>query len=184
MIIFRPDNHEYLIGKIKIPSVTQILQNEGLIDTYFFEPEHARKGRELHEITELVDKGLTSIDGLPADYIPYIEAYISFLRISGVKILQSEKRLYHELLGFAGTLDRYVSINGHEAIIDIKTGVKAKWHPVQLAGYKILADTNNAKMYCLYLEKTGKFKLVEYKDDIKYKNIFMSALNIYKFKHS
>jgi len=71
-------------------------------------------------------------------------------------------------------------LNDFQVIIDIKTGVKQKWHGAQLSGYKALINSEY-KLFGLYLHKDGKYRLESYKDS-EYRNIFMCALSIYTWK--
>ena len=56
---------------------------------------------------------------------------------------------------YAGKYDLMVEIQGKRVLIDIKTGAKAKWHPVQLAAYAMQSKPHSAMD--LYLKANGKY---------------------------
>jgi len=175
------ENHEYVEDGKSYPSVTQILKRCGLIDTTWFSNESAQRGTYIHEVLALIDGNtpLMVID-IPVDIEGYVDAYLKFKKEVDFKIQDIEKHHINKEMGFAGTPDRTGNLNGSEVIIDIKTGVKQKWHGVQLSGYKVLIDGNRL-LYGLYLGKNGKYKLEQY-NDRDYRNIFMCALSLEKWK--
>ena len=115
-----------------------------------------------------------------------VEAYIKFYQENSVDIVASEITLYNPKryknrhqegyrYPFAGTADIVCKIpdkkgNLRLAIVDVKTGNEyPKSHELQLTAYKILYDSLHGSafgdiddLYCLYLKKTGNYKLVKY----------------------
>lgn len=181
-MIFDVESHEYSEGGRIYPSVTQILSAVGLIDDSWFNSESAARGRLIHEFTEAVDADAFSSNMMHPEYKGYVIAYERFKKESGFVVGKIELQMLSTDLCFAGTLDRTGELKDKNVIIDIKTGMPAKWHSVQLAGYQLLIKNNAMDLYSLYLNADGKYRLIKYKDTTRERNIFLSALNIYKWK--
>ena len=115
-----------------------------------------------------------------------VEGYIKFYKENQIEMVASEITLYNPKrfknrhregyrYPFAGTADIVCRIkdkkgNLRTALVDVKTGKEyAKSHELQLTAYKILYDSLHGKeygtiddIYCLYLKRTGNYKLVKY----------------------
>jgi len=182
MIEFNEYDHEYFVEGKSYPSVTTILKDVGLIDTSWFTEGSAQRGTYIHEVLALIDNNtpLMMLD-IPADIEGYVDAYLRFKNDVDFKIHTIEKHCVNKELQFAGTPDRTGILNDFKAIIDIKTGVKQKWHGAQLSGYKALINGEH-RLRGLYLHKDGKYRLESYKDS-EYRNIFMCTLSIYHWKN-
>ena len=106
----------------------------------------AERGTNVHKLTERYDAGeevsLLNDDGRPAFKMSewsMFERYIDFSRRFPHDILQSEQNYISPDLGWAGTIDRIIRMDGKIMIIDIKTSGSiwpAYW--LQLAAYRHL----------------------------------------------
>ena len=65
---FRAEDHSYHVNGVRLPSVTEILKDVGLIDTTFFAPEHAERGTRVHEATVFWDETGMDDDTLPEEW--------------------------------------------------------------------------------------------------------------------
>lgn len=159
MIKFQEDGHIYTLdGKI-IPSVTTKMKEAGLTSN-FYKKGSAERGTMIHSLTEIVD---LVPDFEPEEYQGYIKAWKAWKENANAKIIQSEMIVYSRSLWYAGTLDRIVEFNDELWILDIKTGAKAKWHPVQLAAYSTaLAECTdyevNQGVVC-YIKANGTYSI-------------------------
>jgi len=144
-------------GEIK-PSVTQVIGGTGMIDKTWFTEESRRRGQYVHTATALHDRGRLDESTVDPVVRPYLDAWISFRRDTGVKCLAVERLAYSEEHGFAGTLDRIIKWpDGRKAVIDIKSGVVMPWVRMQVAAY---ADQHGiAERYAIQLKNDGKYKL-------------------------
>jgi hypothetical protein len=183
MISFNEKTHEYECEGKVYPSVTQILQDCGLIDISWYTEESAMRGTYVHECLKLMDENvpLVMLDTGP-DIKGYIDAYLHFKHDTDYKVLQIEKPYIDKNLRLAGTPDRICTINGTDCILDIKTGQKQEWHGLQLRGYKLLVGEGSFLLRAIYLNINGKYRLESYKDS-DYRNIFMCALSLYHWKN-
>jgi hypothetical protein len=112
--------------------------------------EAGRRGSTVHELTELYDQGL-EVSLMDANgFIGYklmewamFERYVEFRSLHQFTIIQSEMNIVSNKLGYAGTLDRLIEMNGENVLIDIKTSGSiwpSYW--LQLAAYeKLLTES-------------------------------------------
>jgi hypothetical protein len=147
-------------------SVTQVLTVAGRINTTWFTPEAAERGRIVHDLTEAFDSGGPL--HCPPELLGYLDAYAAFL--SGVRPVYSasEVKVASEALGFAGRIDRVCAdLFGQPGLLDFKTGDQYPWHGQQLAAYNALRPTG-ARWGC-YLGSNGRFRLRQYDDPIDHR---------------
>ena len=154
-----------------MPSVTQIVDVIIASERNAVNPatlaQAARRGTLVHEYTESVDCGipLGEIDIDPA-LAGYVQSWLRFKRDWQFAPLHIEKPLYSTPSGYAGRLDRIGTMNGHSAIVDVKTTTSfdrlAKIAlACQLSGYDRLCVENDIPdIECLYgvqLKKDGTY---------------------------
>ena len=141
-----------------VPSVTTILDAYPKGAAYYewlkkngedsdtIRDEAGRRGSVVHNLTERYDLGeeinLMDENG----YIAYklnewamFERYVDFRNRYPLEIIEIEKNIISERLGFAGTLDRIIEMDGKRILLDIKTSnaiYSSYW--LQLAAYEQL----------------------------------------------
>jgi hypothetical protein len=188
LLEFNPDIHEYKENGIKIPSVTQILEESGLVDLSWISPElleaKADLGHKVHQTTEYYDNDTLDVESLDPLLEGYLEGWIKFKADYKFEVLESELQLFHKVYRYAGTIDR---IGKDLTLLDIKTGIMTQSHRIQTMGYKLLYDQDKKpkeqikKRLCVYLDEFGKYKVAQHENSND-KNIFLSALTITNFK--
>jgi hypothetical protein len=105
-----------------------------------------RRGSNVHAMTEAYDAGaevtLLTEDGRVAwrlDEWAMFERYVEFSQKYNPGILQSEQNYVSQWLGFAGTIDRIIQLNGKTILMDIKTSnMVHETYWLQLAAYREL----------------------------------------------
>lgn len=144
------------------PSVTTILDAYPKGPEYFawlkkvgedsdtIRDEAGRRGSVVHELTERYDAGEEVTLMNESGYIAYkmsewamFERYIEFRNRFPFNILHTELNLVSPKLGYAGTLDRVIELNGEKILLDIKTSnaiYPSYW--LQLAAYEQLLTDN------------------------------------------
>jgi len=136
---FDPDRHEYSEDDgTLIPGVTTILKAAGVIDDRWYNAEARDRGSAVHALCERYANGERSDKhGRYMAGLEYVRGFAEWLAVYGVYAEAAECRVYGKINGkaYAGTFDLLAIINGKRVLVDIKTGAKAKWHPVQLAAY-------------------------------------------------
>lgn len=155
------DNRFYTTDDNKfIPSVTTILQAYPK-DAHFYSwlkqvgedadairDEAGRRGSIVHSLTEQFDAGMevNLLDnsgniGFKLGEWAMFERYVEFRRNFEADIIHSEWNLISDKLGFAGTIDRVITIDGVNYLLDIKTSNTVyDYYWLQLAAYRKLLE--------------------------------------------
>lgn len=141
-----------------VPSVTTILEaypkdfhflkwlKENGEDSDTIRDAAGRRGSNVHALTEVYDAGqevtLLTEDGriawTMAEWAMF-ERYVEFSERFRPTIIQSEQNYISEELGYAGTVDRIIELNGKRLLIDIKTSnMVHETYWLQLAAYRAL----------------------------------------------
>jgi hypothetical protein len=181
MLAFDKEKHEYRYKGVRYPSVTQILHAEGFIDTKWFTEYACNRGSYVHQIIHWYLTGELDEDTIDPTLRPYLEAWIRFTKDIGFVSEAVEKPFVSDVYRFAGTPDHIGRLNGHNAVLDVKTGAVQPWTALQLAGYEILIKTPSIERFSLQLTEEGKYKLQHHKDR-QDRQIFLSALACYQWK--
>jgi hypothetical protein len=146
-----------------VPSVTTILDAYPKGPAYYewlkrmgsdaddIRDEAGLKGSSVHGMTEKYDNGLevsllTESGDINMSLMEWgmFERYVEFRRRFAFEIIDIERTLISEKLGYAGTLDRVIEMNGKKILLDIKTS--SAIHPhywLQLSAYEnLLTDAH------------------------------------------
>lgn len=166
-IEFDPATHTYRVGGKIWPGVNDLLKEAGLIDTRWYTPEAAERGRVAAACIALDLRG--ELDEATVDPVvaPYLAAARKFVREHGLRAKLVEHRVASMTYEFCGTLDAFGRINRsaysrHDnALIDWKCGVYQPWHLIQLAMYATALRTTVATYSRLVVElrDDGDYKL-------------------------
>lgn len=176
---FNESAHRYTDGKTGevLPSVSEVIRPLTSMAYARVDEETLKKasffGTAVHKICELLDAEADTLDdleGVEAEQVPPVEAYLKWRDVTAVKYLGVELRL--GCSRFAGTLDRLAEIDGEPWVIDLKTCSQIHRHVgVQLAGYVALAQASTPELKgkiirrgALQITKDGNFKLYEFRD--------------------
>lgn len=174
-IDFDEDKHEYSVGGVKVPSVSEILaplsaERYGELNPWMLKAA-AAKGTAVHEACELIDYGCEPEEDPEID--GYLYAYQTFLIEHDVEWEAIERIVYYtrsegELPLYCGTIDRYGTIDGVPCVVDIKTYASLSTD-AQLAAscqtilyWDAIEDMGGAveARYILHLRKDGTYRLV------------------------
>lgn len=166
MIEFNTELHEYSDQGVIIPSVTQILQDAGYIDARWFTAESRDRGSAVHTLCERYAKGERKDN---ADRwlhnLEYVNAFARWFYYARPYLIASECVVSHTLNGkrYAGKFDGIYEIGGRRILVDVKTGARAKWHPIQLVAYSLAELNDGTKvnpdaMMDLYLKPDGTYR--------------------------
>lgn len=167
---FDEARHEYWLGEIRLPSVTQVLA-----DLYDFDgipvatlKVAAQRGQYVHQATELHDRDDLDWDSLHPPYRPYVEAWLRFRDERKPEIVDAEKADYHRKLLYAGKRDRILMLDGELTLADIKTTYKvSRVDALQTAGYQAIAEQDKVKIerrVTIHLRKDGAYEVVPWDD--------------------
>ena len=187
MLKFNEAEHKYFDDQTNVvyPSVTTVI-NEVLKAErpYFANAASAmNKGTIVHKTLELLDAG--NLESYDPRIQKYVEAWEKFKKEHNVVIMQNESIMLNETYGFAGTIDRVIEMGEQRnvAIADIKTGSYYSGYEIQTAGYEVLYGGRVDFRMDVMLKDNGTYKLEIHNSRLD-KEIFLSCLNIYKWRKS
>ena len=190
---FDPELHAYSVNGTVLPSVTQILEDVGIIDYSQIpsetQEEALARGRRVHIATQYDDEGELDDSTVAESDLPYLEAWRKFRAESGFTPSLIEYRSYNSTHGFAGTLDRtgWYGSNGRGAdvLLDVKSGSAENWVRLQLSAYcSFFPSPRSFRRVCVELRKDGSYRTYEFpcrewESDF---NRFLAALEVYRMK--
>lgn len=136
-IEFDAEKHEYRVYGAVWPSVTQLIREAGLVDSFGHTDFRAARGSYIHACTAMDDRGELDFDAIEPEAKGYVEAWRAFRLLIEFSPTEIEKIVICESRRYCGTLDRIGTFGGSRDpwIVDIKCGAFAPWHFVQLAMY-------------------------------------------------
>ena len=162
MVEYNDSIHEYTLGGIHIPSVSELLKP--VTGEFECAPMYAERGTAVHNLTELWDTGLYFPELADDELTTYMMAYEDFHDQHEVEVIQLEQIVFNRELMYAGRLDRIWLIDGAEHLTDIKTGGKYKQHIFQLCAYQMASEALPTHLSNLYLNPFS-FRLHEWKQE-------------------
>lgn len=175
-LTFFDEKHVYEINGQKIPSVSEIMRFASRevysgIDQWRLD-NAADRGTRVHDATLEIDaRGNADVD---ADIVPYVEAYVGFLKKFHPHYIASELALADTRRWFAGRLDRCAIINKKCVLMDIKTSARIETRLVQaqLTAYAWLWERNRSEklddLFVLHLMADGTFRFRKVERDNEY----------------
>lgn len=171
-LLFFDHGHRYTVDGQELPSVSQLcrfLSREvyGDVNQYTMDAAAAR-GTAVHKATEVLD--LYGKADVSDDILPYLNAYLRFRREHQAAWEKVEYATYHPRDRYAGTIDRYGSLDGKRAIVDYKTTYTVH-KPLCAASLNLYRRAMEAHgfpvdaLYILHLRKDETYRLVEFPVD-------------------
>lgn len=167
MLTFDGATHTYTLDGIQLPSVTEITRfcaYDYKSDRPWLAEAAASRGTAVHEACALIDYGEEPEE--TPEIAGYLKAYRRFLADYKPEWKLIEHPIGSILLGYAGTLDRFGTIDGAPAILDIKTGqLHDAALSAQLTAYAELRQTETyllppePALYALKLSNDGTYIL-------------------------
>lgn len=189
---FDPEGHVYRHEGKVVPSVTQVIGS--LYDFRYVDPATlaaaAEFGTAVHRLCELFDLDNLDMDSVSPALLPYLDAWRRFLAETRATVLEVEKRYCHSNMGYAGTIDRLLSIGRRPVLADIKA--VSRLNPavgIQLAGYQGLLAANTGHVQvdraAVQLCGDGTYRFMMYRDPMDWP-VFVSllTLNTWRKKHA
>jgi hypothetical protein len=190
---FDKDKHEYRVDNVVIPSVTQILKAEGLINFSLVNPaileRNSEFGNSVHSMIEFFCKGTLDEKSLDPALKPYLQSWNNFVEDYGYTWHQIEYRGYSKTYRYAFTMDQLGEISktnnpGH-CLLDYKTGKPTHSHKIQMGGYKLADGKKYNNIIILYLNPETKprgYKVDFAINNKKEQGLFLAALSLYNYK--
>ena len=167
-LVFDEDRHIYTYDGHIFPSVTEIcapLQSFDVSPAVLQQAQ--RRGTQVHEYTQLIDYGIEPDElEVEPELSGYVLAYMHFLRDYKPEWDMIEQPLVSTSSHYAGTLDRFGTIDGKPWLVDIKTTSQPKrptlisW-ACQLEGYARMLECDIFARADLQLKKDGSYRLFD-----------------------
>jgi hypothetical protein len=155
---FQEEGHIYRIGGVIVPSVTQILAAEKIVDLDSIPEQRLNAssnfGTAVHKMCQLFDEKRLNEDTLDDNLRPYLRAWRYFIAESQLKITGIERIVASQKYMFAGTIDR--------------TG------EMKNCKYSRLA---------VFLKANGEYNIKGYADKSD-RSVFLAALTLHNWKRS
>ena len=166
-LVFDEDRHIYTYAGHIFPSVTEICAP--LLSFADVGPavlqQAQRRGTQIHEYCQLIDYGIEPDElEVEPELAGYVIAYMRFLRDYKPQWDMIEQPLVSTAQHYAGTLDRFGTIDGKPWLVDLKTTAQPKrptlisW-ACQLEGYQRMLECYVYGRTDLQLKKDGTYKL-------------------------
>lgn len=188
-IQFDAESHIYHVNGERTPNVTTILKpltDFGTIPADKLEIAR-QKGVAVHAMVEYAIKDELDEGSIPDWMLPIYERWLKFVRESGFEPICSERRVFHPLYKYVGTLDIFCTLFGEEAFIDVKRSFFAG----AVIGYQLAAyqeahaaqegTGKRAKRYALKLNEAGPYRLEPFTDKLDFTH-FLTCLNFRRLK--
>lgn len=150
---FEPDGHIYNHKGRVLPSITQILKDEGFIDTSFYDEWSRDKGSMIHLACHYEVTGELDEETLDDEIRPYLSAFRKFMKETGFQVERSEVPGVNTTYLYAGTPD--------------------------LIG--TFPKPMTTRRFVLELTKEGKYKLIPHTDRNDF-NFWLAAVAVHHWK--
>ena len=171
-LVFYEKGHIYMLDGERIPCVSDLcrfIHKEIYKDAPLWQLEVAAdRGTAVHLATERLDK--TGTAEISEEYAPYLRAYAAFLREHEVEWELIEHSDYHPAHGYAGTIDRYGTVDGIQTLADLKTTYTV-YKPLCSASlnlYRLMLEARSKdvqQLAILHLKKDGTYKFIKFDFD-------------------
>jgi hypothetical protein len=189
VLTFDEASHTYFWNGKRVPNVTSIIAH--LTDYSHIPADRLRelqeRGKAIHKMVALAIRD--DLAELPEWLRPYHQAWRSFVAFARFEPWESEQRVYHHRMGYAGTLDLAGTIHkGGGVLIDIKRSLYAgPAIGLQLAAYEMARNETvercrrTSSRWALELHEDGKYNLTPYEDEDD-RIAFIACLQQYRWR--
>lgn len=162
--------HEYYLEGVLVPSITQMIEMAGLVESDYYTEESRVRGTAVHDLTAAYDLKALEPEACTSKYRGWLFAHVAAMRIVRPTWSHVEEPFVHGRLRFGGRPDRLGLVYRLRSVAEIKSGGPEKCHQIQTALQAILAAAESGvalppehwTRLALYLKKDGKFKLEQH----------------------
>lgn len=156
LVDFDEAEHSYSHNGVRVPSVTQILKDAGVISDYSGIPQHYRdRGTAIHSYIERTIAGETPE---MSEHVGFEVAADKLIEKYKGSVIGTEIRFTDQAFGYAGTCDLLVRLDDDSVcVIEVKTGKAQRWADLQASAYAKALGATSALVAELNTE--GKLKL-------------------------
>lgn len=144
---FVEDPYSYWLGPERLPNVTGVIRDNGLLDTRFYTEESRARGRAVHQGLALYAVGRLVWDERAERMRGYLESARKLWAFFKPRVLGVEMARYHPLWRYAGRLDAHWLVDRDEVIVDYKTGHVEPWTGYQLWANDLMMPERRARKH-------------------------------------
>ena len=187
-LTFEEESHIYRLNGTEIPSVTTLMNPLSssfykTVDPAVLE-RAARRGTAVHNANE--NYALYGIEDISPAYAGYFAGFKEWWDKTQPVLLATESRVYHKILGYAGTEDLLCLINDRVTMIDYKTSasVNQMLCGVQLEGYDRAFESHGIKVddrFILHRARDGPYKLIRFERSPKCWSVLAALLTVHNY---
>lgn len=181
----RSKPRHYGDGQGRYWSVSQVVEVvSGGCD--FYTPGSADRGQDLHDIFALevsASMGWCDRPEVPQEYHGYHQAIMAWIAHAKPQPMMLERQIRHKVYPYAGRVDFVGMLGPDYGVLDLKSGVPAPWHRVQVHGYQKMLD-KASRMWILYIKDNGEFKQVPVKPSARDWAAFQNGLSLLQWRES
>ena len=182
-LTFKAEDHSYWLGLRRVPSVTQILDEMGIISSFAKSETAAFRGSLVHKACHLLLLGKLDWSTVDPRILGKVLAYQKFLDENPVEPIELEQMHLHKDYLYAGTLDALVNHRKlGRFLYDLKTGSPAKYHALQTAAYAGFSP-GLMRRATLFLYDNERYNLRFHNDRTDWSD-FISCVNVYRLKEA
>lgn len=184
-LTFEEEGHIYRLNGREVPSVTTLMKPlsgsfYSTVDPAVLD-KAARKGTAVHNANE--NYVLYGIEDICPAYAGYFNAFKDWWHDVKPVPIGTEIRVYHKILGYAGTADLLCMIDGKVTLVDYKTSaqVSKMLYSVQLEGYDRAFESHGIKIdrrIILHLTKNGTYKVVPFRRSAKCWSVLSALMTV------
>lgn len=167
-IEFRFDHveHVYTVDGRVIPNVTGMLQRTRWVDPTYYTDAVRERGRAVHQLTAEYDLGALDVSRLVSKYRGWVLAHVAAMQALKPTWVAIEEPEVHPKYLFGTRPDRIGKIYRALSIVDEKSGLEDKSHPIQTAlqaicvSWRYKLKPEMMPRFALYIREDGRYKLV------------------------
>lgn len=165
---FDAADHSYWLDGEQVPSITQMLERCGWVDSSWYTEESAARGTAVHDLTAAYDLGALDSETCASPFCGFLLAHVAAVQILRPTFLAVEEPYVNTAYRFGGRPDRRVLLSEISGVWEEKTGAPEKSHAVQTALQCILVEdralipSEYLGRWALYLKPNGKWRLQEH----------------------
>ncbi|MFA5376796.1 MAG: hypothetical protein WC455_13690 [Dehalococcoidia bacterium] len=184
-IQFDEPTHTYTVNGEEMPSVTTILADVGITRKDKYPMFAATRGKDIHKLIQLFDENDLDMGSLDDNQFNHLTRWQMALTALGIEKPDHELIVFHPTMGYAGTVD---AVHRDTAtLIEIKSGNKERWHPIQPVAYKMAYEAyfgeEIKRIVLVYTKAEVKdyLKVIDNADDLGL--VFAAAVEISRWKN-
>ncbi|MEY8194476.1 MAG: hypothetical protein RPR28_06420 [Cycloclasticus sp.] len=187
---FKPLDHTYWLGDVRLTSVTQLLsfQDFSGIPPDILEYK-CKLGTFTHRAIELYLQNNLDPNSLDPRVKEYFDSWLNWWNAHSkrIEIIGVEVRFYHSVFLYAGQIDLHCMYDGKEAVIDWKCAAQhSPIYKLQTAGYQLGSNDftggNVQKRGALIIGKSGQCKMFWHDDNLQDAAGFTGLINTHTWR--